>query len=168
MGPDLKFVIRLCVTTSSECRYGKICVGERVRIQINVADGQCNGQWKEVKEVEEGEDQDSRRIRFLATGVLKIEHSESRHRVKTDGTTLSAGEPKSGRVAIIRDRQNFVSDLPPMTGARGSETTREFILLLPSRLDRETETFPYTPTTCRHSPMEQEQSACTSSAPQHE
>ncbi|KYN12320.1 hypothetical protein ALC57_15551 [Trachymyrmex cornetzi] len=34
-------------------------------------------QWKEVKEVEEGEGQDPRRIKFLATGVLKIEHSES-------------------------------------------------------------------------------------------
>ncbi|EGI61845.1 hypothetical protein G5I_09745 [Acromyrmex echinatior] len=78
MSPGLKFVIRCTwVIMSSECRYGKICVGERVRIQINVSDGQCDGQWKEVKEVKEGEGQDSRRIGFLATGVLKIEHSES-------------------------------------------------------------------------------------------
>jgi len=100
-------------------------------------------------------------------------------RARGNGERRSSGQDRRndviGRRAQVGPRGDhsgsakLVSDLPPMTGARGSERTREFILLLlPSRLDRETETFPYTPTTCRHSPMEQEQSACTSSVPQHE
>lgn len=46
----------------------------------------------------------------------------------------------------------------------------ELILLLPLRPETtgRTRRSVYTPTTCRHWPMEQEQSACTSSAPQHE